>query len=349
MLLRKKAIPPRTNSTSGSGVVAIEEQYKSNRKNILWLLLITALFVGWFYLFDHQEVIGQPTRIESKPSDKTEPADEKRPKPTVEKSPTIGTMHTNNGEPPVEATKYKKPAWDGCLSEIPHDKIRKHIVTPPAGPITLVCCNTTAGVLNIEVHKSWAPIGANRFLDMVQSDFFSTQVGLFRALKGFLVQFGLAGDPAVQKQFHEKGSLEDDPSWLPLGPPGREINGITRFQVGYMAYAGSGNNSRSTQLIMALGPNKFLGGGSPWEVPWGQVFGQASFKTIENIYTAYGEAVSQGKIMNRGVAYLKEEFPRLDYITACVVTRENVPWPRVYSTDWHMHDQRKRRNKGKMQ
>lgn len=59
----------------------------------------------------------------------------------------------------------------------------------------------------------------------MNSGFFSTEVGLFRALKDFLVQFGLAGDVALQKAFHELGNLKDDAPWLPLGPTGREING----------------------------------------------------------------------------------------------------------------------------
>jgi hypothetical protein len=59
----------------------------------------------------------------------------------------------------------------------------------------------------------------------VNSGFFSTGVGLFRALRLFLVQFGLPGDPAVLQAYHQMGNLKDDPSWLPLGPPGREING----------------------------------------------------------------------------------------------------------------------------
>lgn len=67
---------------------------------------------------------------------------------------------------------------------------------------------------------------------MVRSGFFSTEVALFRAMKGFLVQFGLAGDPTVQKKFHQMGNLVDDPPWLPLGPPGREINGVKRFLKG---------------------------------------------------------------------------------------------------------------------
>jgi len=59
----------------------------------------------------------------------------------------------------------------------------------------------------------------------VNSGFFSTEVGLFRALKDFLVQFGLPGDPAVLKRYHKMGNLVDDKPWLPLGPTGREING----------------------------------------------------------------------------------------------------------------------------
>jgi peptidyl-prolyl cis-trans isomerase A (cyclophilin A) len=164
----------------------------------------------------------------------------------------------------------------------------------------------------------------------VRSGFFSSEVGLFRALKGFLVQFGLPGYPALLAEYR-KHNLPDDPQWLPPGPPGREINGTKRYQRGYMSYAGAGKNSRGTQLIMTFQDNLYLGGGSPWEVPFGQVFGENSFRTIAQIYTKYGEKVSQGKIMNRGNVYLKEEFPELDYITKCAVTRENVPWSYVHN------------------
>lgn len=216
--------------------------------------------------------------------------------------------------------------FEGCLIDLPEFDTRPHIVPPPPGPVTLVCCNTTKGILNIEVHPSWAPLGAERFLLMVKEKFFSTKVPLFRALKNFLVQFGLAGDPKVQKAYHRLGNLQDDPSWLPLGPSGRKINKISRFQKGYLAYAGAGKNSRGTQLIMAFQNNEFLGGGSPWEVPFGQIFGENSFKTLSQIFTGYGEKPSQGKIMNRGSNYTQEEFPLMDYITSCFVTRENVPF-----------------------
>jgi hypothetical protein len=107
--------------------------------------------------------------------------------------------------------------WSGCEYSLPNPDDRKHIVPPPKGPVTIVCCNTTKGPLSIEVHPNWAPNGANRFLFMVKDNFFSTNIALFRALKGFLVQFGLSGDPKVQHRYHTYGNLPDDPSWLPLG------------------------------------------------------------------------------------------------------------------------------------
>ena len=104
-------------------------------------------------------------------------------------SDTFGGITSNE----IKNAGLRKGFSPECLYSIPQPDLRQHIVTPPSGPVTLVCCNTTKGTLNIEVHTSWAPIGAERFLHMVNNGFFSTKVGLFRALKGFLVQFGLAG------------------------------------------------------------------------------------------------------------------------------------------------------------
>ena len=235
---------------------------------------------------------------------------------------------------PLAAVEPKPPASlpPGCLWSIPELDTGKHIVKPPEGPVDLVCCETTKGVWNIAVHKTWAPVGAANFLKMVSSGFFSSKVGLFRSLKGFLIQFGLAGDPEVQRSFEagmlggKHGSLPDDPPWLPLGPTGREIDGVRRFQRGYFAYAGAGKNSRGTQLIVAFDDNLYLGGGSPWEVPFAQLVGAESFATLAKIYTGYGEAPSQGKIRNRGKAYLEADFPLLDYVLGCRLVREGVPW-----------------------
>lgn len=213
----------------------------------------------------------------------------------------------------------------GCLTSM--DDVsgsdKRHIVTPPEGPIILSCCQTTKGTLNIAVHPTWAPLGAERFLDMVRSGYFSTKIALFRCLNKFICQFGLAGKPEMNKNYQR--SLKDDPSWLPLGPDHRQNgDGTKRFQKGYLAYAGSGTNSRSNQLIVALDDNGRLGGGSPWEVPWGEVIGKDSLEVLNKIYTGYGEkGPSQGRLRREGSSEaIAKEFPLLDYITSCVIIKE---------------------------
>lgn len=199
----------------------------------------------------------------------------------------------------------------------------RHMVQPPSdsdGKITLVCCETTAGSLSIAVHSNWAQLGSDRFLNMVESNYFSSKVPLMRCIHNFICQFGIAGDPIINKKF--KTSIEDDRNWLPEGPDYREnSSGIKRFSKGYMAFAGSGPNSRSNQFIVALGNNKFLGGGSPWEVPWGEVVGEESYNTLDKIYTGYGDkGPSQGRLAREGASTaITEEFPELDYVTSCNV------------------------------
>jgi len=151
------------------------------------------------------------------------------------------------------------------VSELVDGNKRRHAYEPPKdGFVTLVCCDTTAGPLSVAVHENWAPLGAERFLDMVKDNYFSSKVALMRCVRNFICQFGIAGNPDLNRKY---GSFSDDKQWLKEGPSYRTNKyGSFRFARGYFAYAGSGKNSRGNQLIVALGDNKFLGGGSPWEV-----------------------------------------------------------------------------------
>lgn len=199
----------------------------------------------------------------------------------------------------------------------------RHMVTPPAdgdAGVTLVCCETTAGPWSILVHSSWAPIGAKRFLDMVEAKYFDATVPLMRCINGFLCQFGLNGNPDMMKPF--KDSIPDDPNWLPEGKDHRHNElGVRRFQKGYMAYAGSGTASRGIQLIVALEDNGPLAGGSPWEVPWGEVVGTHSFETLSRIYTGYGEKGPSQALLSKADAltFVKENYPEIDYVNSCRV------------------------------
>jgi len=207
---------------------------------------------------------------------------------------------------------------------------RRHIVDPPAdAKLTLVCCETTAGPWNIAVHSSWAPHGADRFLAMVASGYFSLSehgVPLMRCVDGFLCQFGLSGEHSGL--FEEK--IPDDPQWLPDDGDdggGRQdpASGTKRFQRGYFAYAGSGPDTRGRQLFVALDDARSLGGRkSPWEVPWGELVGEHSFRTLVDIYTGYGEdGPSQDLLVKAGALdVVKRDFPDLDWILSCKVVDE---------------------------
>ena len=200
----------------------------------------------------------------------------------------------------------------------------RYTVDPPADelPITLVTCETTKGLLHMLVHPSWAPLGASRFLRMVSTKYFSSKIAMMRCLKGFLCQFGLAGDPKLNAEYVGKNTLPDDPNWLPEGPTHRTNDlGVKRFSKGFLAYAGGGKDSRSNQLIVSLADNEGLGGGSPWEVPWGEVVGVESFATLDKMYTGYGEkGPSQGRLSREGSSdAVAQEFPMLDYILSCDV------------------------------
>uniref|UniRef100_A0A7S1U7Y9 PPIase cyclophilin-type domain-containing protein n=1 Tax=Phaeomonas parva TaxID=124430 RepID=A0A7S1U7Y9_9STRA len=176
----------------------------------------------------------------------------------------------------------------------------------------LVHCDTSKGPFTVAVHRTWAPLGAERFLDLVRDRFFDTKIALFRAVKNFICQFGVAGDPKVQREWRAKGTIQDDPIWL---EPGK------KFQKGWMSFAGSGANSRSTQMFVAYA-NVPLGR-SKWEVPFGRVI--AGFENVEKWYTGYGElrtfngnAPDQVKLQNQGLAYA-HTFDQLDYINSCRV------------------------------
>lgn len=173
---------------------------------------------------------------------------------------------------------------------------------------TIVSCTTTKGPIKIEVIPGWAPYGANRFLELVADNFF-TNIAFFRCVKGFLTQFGLSTDPR-KKHWHYK-TIPDDPH------NGRSIDQYV------VSYAGSGPNSRSTQLFFAFEDLDFLGK-APWEVPFGRIID--GFDTLNSLYKGYGDIPPYGKGPDQqliqspdGEQYLKDNYPKLDYLLSCSV------------------------------
>uniref|UniRef100_A0A6B2LG42 PPIase cyclophilin-type domain-containing protein n=1 Tax=Arcella intermedia TaxID=1963864 RepID=A0A6B2LG42_9EUKA len=174
-------------------------------------------------------------------------------------------------------------------------------------------CKTTASPkeIRIEVYPDWAPIGSDRFLELVRDNYF-TKSPFFRVVKGFLVQFGIPADPSKWKEWHDKGPINDDP------PKG------VSFKRGYLSFAGYGEDSRTTELFVAYSDENGFGN-TRWEVPFGVVQDMDVFDQINDEYgdvPPYGQGPDQQQLYLRGNAYLTENFPKMDYISYCSIESE---------------------------
>lgn len=169
---------------------------------------------------------------------------------------------------------------------------------------------TTAGDFTVEVNRSWAPHGADRFYNLVRHGFYDG-TRFFRVLDGFVAQFGISGDPAVTRAW-EGRTIPDDPV-----EHGNERGTIT--------FATSGPNSRTTQLFINLADNPRLDGMG--FAPIGRVV--EGMSTVDDLHAGYGEGAprgegpAQGRIEAEGEAYLEEEFPELDVIERAYLVEEN--------------------------
>ena len=199
------------------------------------------------------------------------------------------------------------------------------MVQPPSGGnLYLMCCDTTKGAFHVLLHENWAPIGVPHLLEMLEGGYFETEIPLFRCTDA--CQFGLSANTSLTKEFGKK--IVDDPLWLPTGKENRFSKGpnpIKRYPKGVLTHAGAGKNSRSVQFVLTLKPNKYMGGGSPWEVPLGEVVEAPGYDgedvSLPDLYTGYGEkGPGQGLLRREGVSEeVREKWPLLDYVLRCSV------------------------------
>jgi peptidyl-prolyl cis-trans isomerase A (cyclophilin A) len=161
---------------------------------------------------------------------------------------------------------------------------------------------TTKGTFQVTVVRKWAPRGADRFYNLVRARFYDG-VEFFRVVKGFVVQFGLSGYPAVSSAW-QNATIGDDPV--------KASN--TR---GTITFADAGPNTRTTQVFVNLGNNAALD--SRGFAPFGRV--SSGMSVVAKLYGGYGEAVTgmQGSIATHGNAFLRKFFPKLDRIVSAHV------------------------------
>eukprot|EP00798_Chlamydomonas_sp_ICE-L_P012030 gene12030-15132_t len=190
--------------------------------------------------------------------------------------------------------------------------------------IETVRCDTTVGPFIAEVHPSWSPNGAKRFLDLVKDGFYDNSP-LFRVIPGFLVQFGISLNSTANQKW--KDNIADDPhpfnvdmkkgimAFAGYGKDSR--NTQVDMKKGIMAFAGYGKDSRNTQVWVGYAGCTGLGQ-SPWETPFAEVV--HGYENTETFYSGYGGAVDQGCLKMEGQEYVKDNFPYLSMIHQCYLT-----------------------------
>jgi peptidyl-prolyl cis-trans isomerase A (cyclophilin A) len=166
--------------------------------------------------------------------------------------------------------------------------------------------DTTKGKFTVEVTRSLAPNGADRFYNLVKSDYFA-DIGFFRVVPGFMVQFGIHGDPAVSAKWRT-ANISDDP-----------VKGSNTR--GTITFATAGPNTRTTQMFINFADNTFLDGQG--FSPFGKVI--SGMDVVDKINAEYRETPNQGQIQMEGNAYLKPGFPNLDYIKSATIVSEELP------------------------
>jgi len=165
---------------------------------------------------------------------------------------------------------------------------------------------TTKGNFTVEIARAWAPLGADRFYNLVKSGFYDG-ARFFRVLPGFVVQFGIPGDPAVAREWRG-AKIADDPV--------REKN-----VRGTITFATSGPNTRTTQVFINLADNLNLD--TMGFSPFGKI--GEGMNVVGQFCSDYGEGAphgrgpDQGKLTAEGNAYLEKQFPKLDHVVKAVV------------------------------
>lgn len=168
--------------------------------------------------------------------------------------------------------------------------------------------DTSKGPFVVQVTRAWAPQGADRFYNLVKSGFFDN-VRFFRVISGFMVQFGINGDPAVMAKWRES-PINDD----------RVTQSNKR---GYITFATAGPNTRTTQVFINFADNGNLD--SMGFAPFGQVV--SGMEVVDKLNPEYGEGAprgrgpDQGRLQREGNAYLNKDFPRMDFVKKATIER----------------------------
>jgi peptidyl-prolyl cis-trans isomerase A (cyclophilin A) len=178
----------------------------------------------------------------------------------------------------------------------------------PAPASYKVKFDTSKGAFTVQVTRAWSPQGADRFYNLVTSGFFDN-VRFFRVVSGFMVQFGIHGDPNVMAKWRDT-PIKDDP--------------VTQSNKrGFITFATAGPNTRTTQVFINFDDNSRLDGMG--FSPFGRVI--SGMEVVDALNAEYGEGAprgrgpDQGRLQREGNAYLAKEYPRMDFVKKATIER----------------------------
>ncbi len=167
---------------------------------------------------------------------------------------------------------------------------------------------TTKGAFVVQVTRAWAPKGADRFYNLVKNGFYDN-VRFFRVISGFMVQFGINGDPAISAKWRV-ADISDD----------KVAQSNKR---GTITFATAGPNTRTSQVFINFNDNAALDGMG--FAPFGRVV--LGMNVVDKLNPEYGEGAprgrgpDQGRMQTEGNAYLAKSFPRLDYVKKATIVK----------------------------
>ena len=227
------------------------------------------------------------------------------PAPSPSPSPTSAASPAAQPSASPAATPAGSPAAAGSASPSARGAALRDPskATAKAPAAYRVRFTTTRGTFVVAVTRAWAPLGADRFYNLVQAGFFEG-ARFFRVVPRFVVQFGLNGDPRVNEAW-QSARFADDPV--------KQTNARGRI-----TFATAGPGTRTTQLFINLADNPRLD--QMGFSPFGEVAPEG-LPVVSAIYAGYGELPDQGRITTEGNSYLEAQFPKLDYVKKAELVR----------------------------
>ena len=233
------------------------------------------------------------TPVEPPPAEVQAPVSVEKPvavKKVITEEATVDTPSTNvAAEPPLTDDEKRAALRDPTLN---------HRQAPDNYRVQF---ETTKGSFIVGVTREWAPLGADRFYHLVDIGFYN-DTGFFRNVPGFVVQWGLNGDPAINMAW-KNARIQDDPA-----------KGHSNTE-GTIVFATSGPNTRTSQLFINFKNNSNLD--RMGFTPFGSVV--EGMDVVNSLNNEYGQTANQGRITMEGNSYLKTNFPKMDFITNATV------------------------------